>query len=79
MSNRTRHTLFGPVPSKAETKADITNHAARTIIGDEAARREAKTERLRQARLENEARLSAAPASTKPRDLDGTMAPRSSK
>lgn len=49
--------LFKPRPSKAETKADITDHAARAIIGDEASRRDAKTARLRQARLESEARL----------------------
>ncbi|RIK85098.1 MAG: hypothetical protein DCC69_10690 [Hyphomicrobiales bacterium] len=65
--NITEHNLFKPRPSKAETKADITDQAARTIIGDEAARREAKTARLRQARLENEARLSAAKAPAKPR------------
>ena len=57
------HSLFRPKPSKAETKADITDHAARAIIGNEAALREAKTARLRQARLENEAKLAAAPAS----------------
>lgn len=50
--------LFKPRASKAETKADITDHAARVIIGDEASRREAKTARLRQARLESEAKLS---------------------
>ena len=55
---------FKPRPSKAETKADITDHAARTIISDEAARREAKTARLRQARLEREA--TARPAAAKP-------------
>lgn len=56
----TEHNLFKPRPSKAETKADITDRAARTIVGDEAARREAKTARLRQARLENEAKLATA-------------------
>ena len=67
MSNLTRYSVFGPGPSKAETKADITDHAARTIVGDEAARREAKTARLKQARLESEARLSAVqpPATTR--------------
>ena len=61
------HSLFKPKASKAETKADITNHAARAIIGDEAARREAKTARLRQMRLENEAKLAAVAAPAKPR------------
>ena len=59
------HSLFRPKPSKAETKADITDHAARAIIGNKAALREAKTARLRQARLENEAKLAAAPASAR--------------
>jgi len=62
----TEHNLFKPRQSKAETKADITDRAARTIVGDEAARREAKTARLRQARLEIEAKLAVtAPAKTR--------------
>jgi hypothetical protein len=44
-----------PTASKAETKADITDRTARTIIGAEAERREVKTARLRQARLEGDA------------------------
>ncbi|MDZ5699519.1 hypothetical protein [Chelativorans sp. M5D2P16] len=63
----TKDNLFKPKPSKAETKADITDHTARAIIGDEAARREAKTARLRQARLENEAKSSTPAAPGKPR------------
>ncbi len=51
------HKPFEPKPSRTETKADLTNQAARAIIGAEAERREAKTARLRQARLEQEARL----------------------
>lgn len=66
-SDITRHDLFRPKPSKAETKADITDHAARAIIDAEAERREAKTARLRQARLEAEARLAAGEAPAKPR------------
>lgn len=61
----TEHNLFKPRPSKAETKADITDRTARTIVGDEAARREAKTARLRQARLETEAKLAAETASAR--------------
>lgn len=56
------HSLFKLKPSKAETKADVTNHAARAIIGDEDARREAKTARLKQARLAQEASEADAPA-----------------
>lgn len=52
--------LFKPKASKAETKADTTDHAARAILRDEAARREAKTARLRQERLDNETKLAAA-------------------
>jgi hypothetical protein len=53
---------FKPKPSKAETKADVTDHAARSIISAEAERREAKTARLRQARLEQEAAQTATQA-----------------
>ncbi len=52
-----KQTLFKPNQSKAETRADTTDNAARAIIDDEAARREAKTAKLRRARLENEAKL----------------------
>lgn len=41
--------------SKAETKFDATDRAARTIIEAEATRRDVKTARLRQARLDREA------------------------
>ena len=53
--------LVKPRQSKAETKADVTNNAAKAIIGAEVERREAKTLRLRKARLENETRRSDAP------------------
>jgi hypothetical protein len=59
--------LFKPKPSRMETRADVTNHAARAIIGAEAEQREAKTARLRQARLEAEAKLAAAAPNAKPR------------
>lgn len=60
----TEHNLFKPKPIK-QSKADITNHAARAIIGDEAARRDAKTARLRKARLIAETLLATAPSPTK--------------
>ncbi|MGO4562659.1 hypothetical protein [Rhizobiales bacterium 3FA27D7] len=63
----TKHNLFKPKPSKAETKADITNYTARAIVGAEAELREAKTARLRQARLENEAQLATVPLPAKAR------------
>lgn len=42
--------VFKPKPSSSETKADMTTKTARSIISAEVAAREAKTERLRQAR-----------------------------
>jgi hypothetical protein len=42
-------------PTRAETKADITDRAAREIIDAETAERQSKTERLRAARLGQEA------------------------
>lgn len=52
----TEHTLFKAQPaSRAQTKADLTDSAARAIIGEEARRREEKTARLREARLAREA------------------------
>lgn len=44
-----------PVRSKAESKASVTDAAARQIIDSEAAKREAKTAKLRAARLAMEA------------------------
>ena len=73
----TEHALFKPKPSRLETKADTTDHAARVITGDETARREAKTARLRQARLENEAKLAAAPK-LRPQKAASTRRARSS-
>jgi hypothetical protein len=51
----TKDNLFRPTRSKAETKAQVTDNAARAIIDAEADSREAKTERLRKARLKMEA------------------------
>ena len=66
-----------PKPSKAETKADITNNVARAIIGAEIERRDAKTARLRLARLEAEAKLSVIPAPAKKPRRAKPAAPRS--
>ncbi|WP_157017006.1 hypothetical protein [Mesorhizobium xinjiangense] len=57
------YNLFKSKPSKAKTKADITDLAARSIVGAEAERREAKTARLRQMRLEAEAKQAVAQTS----------------
>lgn len=47
--------LFKSPRSKAETKADVTDNAARAITETEAAKRDAKTAKLREARLAREA------------------------
>ncbi len=47
----TKDTLFKPTRSKAETKAEITDRTVRAILDDEVAKRRAKTEKLRAARL----------------------------
>jgi len=62
-----------PKPSKAE----ITDNVARAIIGAEIERRDAKTARLRLARLEAEARLSVILAPTKKPRWAKPAAPRS--
>lgn len=63
--------LFGPSPNRLETKAQTTHSAARAIIDAEAAAREAKTAKLRQARLEMEESAAReapkTPAKKKPR------------
>ena len=46
--------VFEPRRSAQETKADTTSRIARQMIDDEAARREAKTAKLREARLARE-------------------------
>jgi hypothetical protein len=62
--NLTKDNLFRPKPSKAETKADATNRAARMMIETEAARQAAKTARLRKLRLAQEAETPAAALKT---------------
>ncbi|WP_173931645.1 hypothetical protein [Chelativorans sp. Marseille-P2723] len=63
----TKDTLFKPKGTSAETKADATDRAFRAIVEDETRRRDAKTERLRQARLEKEAQEAAEAAAEKPK------------
>lgn len=52
----TRETVFPPARTKPATRAEMTDRAARAIIEEERKLRDAKTARLRQARLEMEAR-----------------------
>jgi len=53
--------LFAPTRSKHESKAEATTKAALNIIDTEAAKRVAKTERLRAARLAQEEAVVEAP------------------
>lgn len=57
MSRANEYSTVKPKLSKSEIRAEITNRAARAIIGAESARLTTKTTRLRKARLESEARL----------------------
>ena len=51
----TSHDLFRPTRTRSETMAETTDRSARAIIEAEAKHRESKTEKLRQARFNNEA------------------------
>ena len=64
--NTNQDNLFRVPRSRAELKADATNTEARRMIEAEAANREAKTARLRKARLEKEAEETAAAPEKKP-------------
>jgi hypothetical protein len=59
--------VFQPKPSKQEAKADATTRLVRAIIDNEASAREAKTERLRQARLAHEKSAPAVPSKARAR------------
>lgn len=63
----TKETLFRPTSSRSETKADVTDRVAREIIQSEADRRNALTEKLRTARLAQEALIAETPVVAKPR------------
>ena len=56
--------LFKPADARGQAKGERTNDAARSIIRTETAQRNAKTERLRAARLAREA---AEPVADAPR------------
>jgi hypothetical protein len=55
MRRRAEPSLFKPKLSQTEIKVDATTRAARAIVDEEADARDAKTERLRAARLAQEA------------------------
>jgi hypothetical protein len=55
MKRRSEPGLFQPKLSASETKGDATTRAAQAIVDEETNARDAKTERLRAARLRKEA------------------------
>ena len=61
-----RHNLFKAPRSRADIKADLTDETARAIVDAEVESREAKTARLRQARLDMEAKRAEEHSSAKP-------------
>ncbi len=61
----TKDNLFRPTRTRAESKAEVTDRTARAIIDAEVQRREAKTEKLRQARIASEERDPPEPAPAK--------------
>ncbi len=71
----TQHNLFRPTKSKSETKAEITDHTAKGIIAAETKARDAKSARLRAARLENE-EGAPAPATKSPKQRKAAPKPR---
>lgn len=64
MNEITASSVFKPAPSRQEAKTDATTRAAREIIAGEEARRVAKTERLRAARLAHPRAEEALPEKT---------------
>jgi hypothetical protein len=52
--------VFGPNPSRQDSKANTTTNVARSILDAETKQREAKTARLRELRLKKEAEAEAA-------------------
>ncbi|AWC21553.1 MULTISPECIES: hypothetical protein [Aminobacter] len=61
-SSITKDNLFVPSQNKAEAKGDMTTRVAHSILHAEVIAREAKTARLRAARLAIEATQEPAPA-----------------
>lgn len=65
MVEQTNEKVFTPTLSKAESKAEAADRIARAMIEDEVAKRDAKTARLREARLAREAAEAPKAGSTK--------------
>lgn len=60
MTDPTRDTAFKPNLTKTESKAEAVSRIAMSMIEQETAKRDAKTSRLREARLAMEAAASKA-------------------
>lgn len=77
MTSIAAHREFStPGKTRTETKAEITNRAARAVIDAETQSREAKTAKLRRARIENEKRIAASPDVAKPKPAKTSRARR---
>ncbi|MBR9826110.1 MAG: hypothetical protein GYB36_09950 [Alphaproteobacteria bacterium] len=64
MEKMNEHSVFGTKPKTPQTRAEITDSTSRAIIQEEADERAALTRKLREARLEMEAK-NPAPATPK--------------
>ena len=62
MPKLTKTSLFKPPAPKAETQMDKTTRIVRKMVEEEAEQRQAKMDRLRNARLEREANTPAKPS-----------------
>lgn len=61
MAKLTKTSVFKTQAPKAETSLDKTTRVVRKMVEEEAAQRQAKNDRLRNARLEREANTPAKP------------------
>ncbi|WP_146345534.1 hypothetical protein [Falsiphaeobacter marinintestinus] len=77
MAKLTKNTLFKPAAPRAETLGDKTTRAVRLILDEEMEKREAKTDRLRKARLEREAFSKPEAPKVKPKAKAAPKAPQS--
>lgn len=62
MAGTNRDGLFKPNLTKTESKAETVSRVARSMIDQEIAKRDAKTARLREARMARDAAVPAPPA-----------------
>ena len=72
VKHKTAHAAFKATPSRTESRQDATTRAALAIIASESAATDAKTDRLRAARLAHEAANPPEPAKTTKRPRAGS-------